>query len=135
MAAATATADVDMTGGNTIEMAVAVADQDMQELKIRAQHWSSSGVHANGGFSGSGESGSGIDSELLYSQQHALSQRMEDLWQQMISQLADHKRYMQTMNTNIRHIAIKPVVRHHAIRMLGLGMLELVVVVWFHPAC
>ena len=61
------------------------------------------GVPANAGFWGAG-----IDSEVvLYLQQHGLQQPLEDLRQQMILSLADHKCYMQSMNSNIHHIAIQ----------------------------
>ncbi len=64
------------------------------------------GVPANTGFLGAG-----INSEVLYSQQHGLQQCLEDLRQQMILSVADHKRYMQSMNSNICCIAIQPVAR------------------------
>ena len=64
------------------------------------------GVPANTGFLGAG-----INSEVLYSQQHGLQHLLEDLHQQMIMLLADHKRYMQLMNSNIHCTAIQPVAR------------------------
>ncbi len=47
---------------------------------------------------------------LLFSQQFMIQQRVEDLWQELINEFINQKRYMQHMNGDIRRIAIQPVV-------------------------
>ena len=48
---------------------------------------------------------------VLTSQLFLLQNRVEDLKNELSSILADHKRYMVNMNTNVRRIATQPVVR------------------------
>jgi len=48
---------------------------------------------------------------VLTSQLFLLQNRIEDLKNELSSILADHKRYMVNMNTNVRRIATQPVVR------------------------
>ena len=48
---------------------------------------------------------------VLTSQLFLLQNRIEDLKNELSSILADHKRYMVNMNTNVRRIAAQPVVR------------------------
>jgi hypothetical protein len=48
---------------------------------------------------------------VLTSQLFNLQNRVEDLKNELSSILADHKRYMVNMNTNVRRIATQPVVR------------------------
>jgi hypothetical protein len=54
---------------------------------------------------------SSLDTEALFSQQFQLQQRLEDLRQEMISLFGGQQRYLQNMHTNVKRIAIQPVVR------------------------
>jgi hypothetical protein len=67
--------------------------------------------------SGDTSIGAGVDSdrEVLLAQNHLLQQSVEELKNEMISILAEHRNYMVTMNSNLRRIAIQPVVRRSVI--------------------
>jgi hypothetical protein len=52
-----------------------------------------------------------IDRDVLLSQNHLLQQCVEDMKNEMISILAEHRQYMVTINSNVRRIATQPVVR------------------------
>ena len=52
-----------------------------------------------------------LDTEALFSQQYHVQQRLGDLHQEMINLFSGQKHYLYTMNTNLRGIAIQPVVR------------------------
>ncbi len=54
---------------------------------------------------------SALDTEVLFSQQFQLQQRLEDLRQEMIGLFRGQQRYLQNMNTNLRRIATQPVLR------------------------
>ena len=51
---------------------------------------------------------SALDTEVLFSQQFQLQQRLEDLRQEMIGLFGGQQRYLQNMNTNVRRIAMQP---------------------------
>ena len=51
------------------------------------------------------------DRDVLLAQNQLLQQSVEELKNEMISILAEHRNYMVTMNSNLRRIAIQPVVR------------------------
>ena len=54
---------------------------------------------------------SSLDTEALFSQPFPLQQRLGDLRQEMICLFGGQQRYLRNMNTNVRRIAIQPVVR------------------------
>jgi len=58
--------------------------------------------------------GAGVDSDrdVLLAQNHLLQQCVEDMKNEMISILAEHRQYMVSINSNVRRIGIQPVVRH-----------------------
>jgi len=51
------------------------------------------------------------DRDVLIAQNHLLQQCVEDMKNEMISILAEHRQYMVTINSNVRRVAIQPVVR------------------------
>ena len=53
-----------------------------------------------------------VDSErdVLLAQNHLLQQCVEDMKNEMVSILAEHRQYMVTINSNVRRVAIQPVV-------------------------
>jgi hypothetical protein len=57
--------------------------------------------------------GAGVDSDrdVLLAQNHLLQQCVEDMKNEMVSILAEHRQYMVAMNSNLRRIAIQPVGR------------------------
>ncbi len=57
--------------------------------------------------------GAGVDNDrdVLLAQNHLLQQCVEDMKNEMVSILAEHRQYMVTMNSNLRRIAIQPVSR------------------------
>ena len=54
---------------------------------------------------------SALETEVLFSQQFQLQQRLEDLRQEIINLFGGQQRYLQHMNTNVRRIAVQPVAR------------------------
>ena len=54
---------------------------------------------------------SALDTEVLFSQQFQLQQRIEDLCQEMIGLFGGQQRYLKNMTTNVRRIATQPVLR------------------------
>ena len=56
--------------------------------------------------------GESTDGLAVLSQLSLIQQRVEDIKTEVSSILADHKKYMVTMNTNLCRIAVQPVVRH-----------------------
>jgi hypothetical protein len=65
---------------------------------------------ANAGSRGYWASKSSMETETLFSQQFILQQRMDDLYQEMISLFGVQISYLQNMNTNVKWIAAHPVV-------------------------
>ena len=51
------------------------------------------------------------DWDVLVAQNHLMQQGVEDMKNEMISILAEHRQYMVTINSNVRRVAIQPVVR------------------------
>ncbi len=58
--------------------------------------------------------GKSLQSEILFSQQFLLQQRLEDLRQELLTSFGDQRRHIQNVSMAVQRIAIQPVVRPHA---------------------
>ena len=49
--------------------------------------------------------GGGVDSDAYFAQLFIMQQRTEDMRSELLTAIAENKRYMQAMNTNVRRIS------------------------------
>ena len=93
----------------------------IEKIKLEARHNGdqlvlvplvNDGVAADAGVAvASADTGVDSDRDVLLAQNHLLQQCVEDMKNEMMSILAEHRQYMVTMNSNLRRIAIQPVSR------------------------
>ncbi len=55
-----------------------------------------------------------LDSEILFSQQFLLQQRVEDLRQEILTSFGDQRRHIRNVSSAVKRIAIQPIIRPQA---------------------